>query len=287
MELISEVENILSGKLKIEADKLKAIAVSESTIKSDENGVVPLSKQSAMKIEKKVPSKLPENEFIETLEDEPIEVASLETLDSFDFSHDDDEKEEKKEEIVKKEEPKEEVEEEPLDMALPEMNDAVIPEPDEMSDDLFVGSDEEKEQEVKEKIISPIRNSESDEENKVVLSSNDYKVSEALIKDLNKEINELQNNLNELLDNYKDNLNKKLENLNSVNEIKEEKKISKEIDNTDTELKVPSLESSNDIPSSLMEEATDQINNIKIPTNEEEEESLPEVDDTKIKGMFI
>ena len=140
MELVSEIDKILNGTLVVETDKLKAIAVSSATISPDDKGVVPLSKQNKMEIEKE---EIPENEFVETLEDSPIDVAPLETLEGFDFAPD---KEEEKEEEPKKEEVKEEKEEEEqIEISLPEVEDVVVNEPQEVNDNLFVNDDEKEE----------------------------------------------------------------------------------------------------------------------------------------------
>ena len=294
MELISEVDTVLSGEIKMDTNQLKAIAVSETTIKPDENGVVPLSKQSAMKIEKPILEELPENEMLETLEDEPIEVAPLETLDSFDFSP------EKEEEIVEPEpepEPVEEpVEDEPIDIELPKVEDSLVQEPSEVNDNLFVNNEmeplgevptlEEQEQKPEETIEEAI------EEPKEAIHNNGTKPTVDLeeILQRGRELKECADRISkEFEEKYIEFVNafEKMD-LENSSEIKENQDLNNKLEEADEELTVPSLENEEKESSNLIEEATNQINNIKVPTvSEEPVEDLPAVDDTKIKGMFI
>ena len=275
MELISEVDNILSGSVRMDTEQLKAIAVSETTIKPAENGIVPLSKQSAMKIEKVEPPKLPENEIVDTLEEDPIEVAPLETLDGFDFSTDEEvEKveEEKKEESQAEESP---VKEEDIEISLPETEEVLVQEPSNVSDELFVNNDNDKIEEdnaietetklpkLDDSVDKAPKLSKKVESNEIKEKKINENRNDILTKEVEKLIYDIENRIEDFKKNILNNINKN----SSVSETKDESNLNF---------------------NELMEEATDQINNIKIPSiDDETTEELPSVDDTKIKGMFI
>lgn len=104
MELISKVD--IEGTFEI-TDTLRAIGVSNTNLSPNDKGIVPLSNQNAMTIEKKASS-------IETgvITEKPIEVASPDALESLDFGAMIPEKKEEKTEDVVEEKSKEVAEEE-------------------------------------------------------------------------------------------------------------------------------------------------------------------------------
>lgn len=291
MELISEIDNILSGSVRMDTEQLKAIAVSETTIKPAENGIVPLSKQSAMKIEKVEPPKLPENEIVDTLEEDPIEVAPLETLDGFDFSTDEEVEEEKKEESQAEESP---VKEEDIEISLPETEEVLVQEPSNVSDELFVNNDNDKIEEdnaietekklpkLDDSVDKAPKLSKKVESNEIKEKKINENRNDILTKEVEKLIYDIENRIEDFKKNILNNINKN----SSVSETKDESNLNFNVE--DEELAVPSLDDEESNSNDLMEEATDQINNIKIPSiDDETTEELPSVDDTKIKGMFI
>ena len=162
MELTSEVERIIDGTLVMTDKPLKAIQVSETTIKPNAQGIVVLSKQDALKVIpiSSVPPVLEDPKISDVVEEVPIEVASPESLESFNVNIDTPTEVENKTEEPKQEEVKEE---KAIEINLPEIQPVVAQEPTTINDNLFINSEEKNNNEL-ESVVPTIPEEPKQEE---------------------------------------------------------------------------------------------------------------------------
>ncbi len=140
MQLTSEVDNILNGTVVKSTEDIKAIAVSDATINPDANGITPLSKQNALM--KPLPD-IQESQGV--ISDKPVDVASPEKLESFDFTNPLSASNEPTP-VTPTESPVEEI---PINISLPAQEEVMAQEPIGIDNSLFVnnniGAEPEKE----------------------------------------------------------------------------------------------------------------------------------------------